>query len=148
MSSVYHNILVALDGSADADRALEQAVELARDQHARLTLVTVVPPLSGLAAMTPSAGEQAIATRRGHEQLLREATDRMPEDIGVTTLLLDGHPARRIIESAREHGHDLIVMGSHGRGRVGTALLGSVSQQVVHHACVPVLVCHAQRVAA
>ena len=44
MSSVYRNILVAVDGSPDADAALAHAAELARDQRARLTLVTAVPP--------------------------------------------------------------------------------------------------------
>jgi nucleotide-binding universal stress UspA family protein len=145
VSGVYHRILVAVDGSPDAHRALAQAVELARDQNARLTLLTVISPLAGFASLAPSSADQVALARRCYEQILREATDAVPPDISVTTLLLEGPPAKRIVERVREGGHDLVVMGSHGRGRLGSALLGSVSQQVVHHSPVPVLACHALR---
>jgi len=142
MSGLYRNILVAVDGSADSQRALEQAVELARDQHARLTLVAVVPPI-GFAPFAPSACEQVAHVHACYERILRDATAAVPDDIGLTTLLLEGPPAKRIVERVREGGHDLVVMGSHGRGRLGSAFLGSVSQQVVHNCPVPVLACHA-----
>jgi nucleotide-binding universal stress UspA family protein len=77
---------------------------------------------------------------RGFESALRHATDSVPSDVPVTTLCVEGSPAARIIEQARENGHDLIVMGSHGRGRLGDALLGSVSREVVHRSPVPVLI--------
>jgi nucleotide-binding universal stress UspA family protein len=141
VSGLYRNILVAVDGSADARRALEQAVELARDQHARLTIVTVIPPI-GFAPFAPAACEQVAQVRVCFERILRDATDAVPDDVGVTTLLLEGPPAKRIVERVRDGDHDLVVMGSHGRGRFGSALLGSVSQQVVHHSPVPVLVYH------
>jgi nucleotide-binding universal stress UspA family protein len=63
----------------------------------------------------------------------------------VTTRLLDGDPAREILRAAHEGDHDVIVMGSRGRGRVTAALLGSVSQRVLHDADVPVIVIHAPR---
>jgi nucleotide-binding universal stress UspA family protein len=97
-----------------------------------------------LAALAPTACEQTALVRQGFERTLRDATDSVPQDVGVTTLLLDGHPGKRIVERVRDGGYDLVVMGSHGRSRLGAALLGSVSQQVVHHSPVPVLVCHAQ----
>ena len=58
----------------------------------------------------------------------------MPDDLSVTTRLLDGDPAREILRAAREGEHDVIVMGSRGRGRVTAALLGSVSNHVMHDA--------------
>jgi len=67
----------------------------------------------------------------------------VPGEVSVTTLMLDGPPARRIVDRARDGHHDLIVMGSHGRGRIGGVLLGSVSQQVLHDSPVPVLLAHA-----
>ena len=140
MSGVYHHILVALDGSPDADRALEQAIALAGDQRARLTLVTVVPPPSGFAAMAPPLPENpddAFAS------LVREAAERVPQDISVTTQVRHGNPAREIVAAADEGTHDLIVIGSRGRGRVADALLGSVSRAVVHASKVPVLVARA-----
>ena len=55
MSSVYRNILVAVDGSPDADAALAHAAELARDQRARLTLVTAVPQVPATALLASGA---------------------------------------------------------------------------------------------
>jgi nucleotide-binding universal stress UspA family protein len=71
----------------------------------------------------------------------------MPEDISVTTRLLGGEASRAIVTAAREAGCDLIVMGSRGRGRLQGALLGSVSQAVLHAAPVRVLVVHQPRAA-
>ena len=55
-----------------------------------------------------------------------------PDDLSLTTRLLDGDPARELLRAARDGDHDLIVMGSRGRGRVTAALLGSVSNHVMH----------------
>ena len=145
MSGVYRKILVALDGSPESERALEQAIDLAHDQNARLTLLTVVPPLASFVAFSPAGCETLACLRSSHAQLLRETLARVPQDLGVTTLMLEGNPARQIVETVRNGDYDLVVMGSHGRGRLRGALLGSVSQQVVHRSPAPVLLCHPQR---
>lgn len=137
--SLYHSILVAIDGSDDARAALDHAVELARDQHARLTLLTVVPPLPP-AAILGGASPGTLADCFG--RALAEHRDSVPDDVSVTTRTLEGSPARQIAELAAEH--DLVVMGTHGRGRVGEALLGSVSREVVHLSDVPVLLVRAR----
>jgi nucleotide-binding universal stress UspA family protein len=93
-------------------------------------------------------GDPSAWVREGFERALRSAVARVPDDLSVTTRVLEGAPAQRIVDCVRADGHDLIVMGSHGRGRLAGALVGSVSQQVVHHSPVPVLVCHAQPSAA
>ena len=132
--SCYHRILVALDGSADASAALRHAVDLARDQNALMTLLTVSP-----SQPTPvGAGTSAPPDLHCfHEKLLREATDSIPADIGVRTRLERGNPAETILRIAA--GHDLVVMGSHGHSRVHRALLGSVSERVLKGSTVPVL---------
>jgi nucleotide-binding universal stress UspA family protein len=132
----YHRILVAIDGSPDAEAALRHAFALARDQNALLTLLTVSP-----APATPiGAGASAPPDLLGfHERLLREATDLVPDDIGVTTRLERGNPAETILRLIAEGDHDLIVMGSHGHSRVHRALLGSVSERVLKASTVPVL---------
>jgi nucleotide-binding universal stress UspA family protein len=145
MSGVFRNILVAVDGSADSDRALDHAIALTRDQHARLTILTIIPPVSPMVAFTADVAQCAAAIEHACQQVLREAADRVPGDVGLTTRMAEGVPDRKIIETALDSGADLIVIGSRGRGRLRGALLGSVSQAVLHHSPVPVLVAHAPK---
>ena len=137
------SVLVPVDGSEESWLALGHAVAIARIYHSRVTLVTVVPdppPLYGAAAA--QHGEIAAATLAEMERVLAEARDAMPQDLSVTTRLLAGEASHAIVTAARDGGHDLIVMGSRGRGRLQGALLGSVSQAVLHAAPVRVLVVH------
>lgn len=137
--SCYHRILVAVDGSADAEAALRHAVDLVRDQNALMTLLTVAPPQPTPVGAATSAPPDLHCF---HEKLLREATDSIPADIGVTTRIERGNPAETILRVAAE-GHDLVVMGSHGHSRVHRALLGSASERVLKASTVPVLLMRA-----
>jgi len=139
----YRHVLVAFDGSPQAELALDHAVALAQNYQARLSLVAVIPPPPLLAWQAPG-GPQALqeAEQAELETRLRDAADRVPDDLSITTRLLDGDPAREILRAAREGDHDVIVLGSRGRGRVSAALLGSVSNRVMHDADVPVIVIH------
>jgi len=67
----------------------------------------------------------------------------LPEDVSVTTLLVEGPPARALVERSRSGAFDLIVMGSHGHGRLHTSLLGCVSQKVMQASPIPVLLIRA-----
>lgn len=125
--SVFHRILVAYDGSHDSKSALELAVDLARDQSARLTVLTVIPDVPG-AVTSVAAGPYDLEAF--YSELQRSAQDSVPGDVSVTMLLQHGSPAQKITAAAE--GHDLVVMGTHGRGRLGEALAGSVSRAVVH----------------
>jgi nucleotide-binding universal stress UspA family protein len=143
---VFRNILVAVDGSPHADRALTEAIDIARGSRARLTIITAVAePRTGM-TMALAAGAAAglgPALMREADRIVRAAADRVPEDISVTTILTE-HPIRSAILERVEAGHhDLVVMGSRGRGTVRSAVLGSVSHHVLHHSPVPVLVVHA-----
>jgi nucleotide-binding universal stress UspA family protein len=143
MSSVYRNILVAVDGSPDADAALAHAAELARDQRARLTLVTAVPQLPATALLASGAAPPRGEVLKHYAELLRVAAATLPEDVSVTTLLVEGQPARALVERAKSGAFDLIVMGSHGHGRLHTSLLGCVSQKVMQASPIPVLLIRA-----
>lgn len=134
--SCYHDILVAIDGSRDAEAALRHAVALARDQHARLTLVTVAP-LQGQAVGVGSAAPPDL--HDVHERILRKATSSLPGDVGVTTRIERGDPAEALLHLLGEDRHDLVVMGSHGHSRMHRALIGSVSEKVLRSSRVPVL---------
>lgn len=134
--SVYHHILVALDGSADSLTALRHAVTLAREQNAKLTLLSVVPhqptPVGPGVAPPPETDET-------HGDIIKEALELVPRDVGVTTRLEHGDVPTTILKTVGEDQYDLLVMGSHGHSRVHRALLGSVSEKVLHKAAVPVL---------
>jgi nucleotide-binding universal stress UspA family protein len=142
---MFRNILVAIDGSADADRALGHAIDLARCEHAKLTVFSAVPAPPPFAYTTPGAaaladlGEQARAET---EQLMRDALERVPNEVSVTSVV-KSEPAKPALLAQIVAGrHDLVVMGSRGRGAVRAALLGSVSHHVLHHSDVPVLIVH------
>src|SRR5262249_9512298 len=137
----YRNVLVAFDGSPDAELALQHAVALSQAFRARLSLVAVIPPAPAFAWQAPGGVRAAHdAMLKEMDEGLRAAADAIPDDLSLTTRLLDGDPAREILKAAREGEHDLIVMGSRGRGRVTAALLGSVSNHVMHDADVPVMI--------
>ena len=142
----YRHVLVAFDGSPDAWLALEHAIAIAQSFRARLALVAVVPPPPPFAWQAPGGLVQVHEAQQTElDHRLREAADSVPEDLPVTHRLLDGDPGREILRAAREGDHDLIVLGSRGRGRMSTALLGSVSRRVMHDAPVPVMVVHRPR---
>ena len=133
---LYHHILVAVDGSADAAAAQRHAAALARDQNARLTLLTVTPPLHATEGVAGAAPQDA---RELHAKILREAAAELPDDVGVTTRLERGEAGEAILAVAAAERYDLIVMGSHGHSRVHRALLGSVSVHVLKTSPTPVL---------
>jgi len=144
---VFLDILVAIDGSEHAAQALRTAAQLASEENARLTVITAVPPTPALAQITAAgAALTELADIMGDAgRQMRAQVDELPDDISVTTVVVSGHAAHEILERLREGRHDLLVMGTRGLGRVGSALLGSVSQAVLHEAEVPVLVVRGPR---
>jgi nucleotide-binding universal stress UspA family protein len=143
---MFRNILVAIDGSPDSDEALTQAIDLAESEHARLTLFSaVVTPPAG--AYIGGGGEVAATLARDAEAetetVLQTATRRVPDQVSVSTVQ-SSEPARpALIHQIKTGAHDLVVMGSRGRGAVRSVLLGSVSHYVLHHSPIPVLIVHA-----
>ncbi len=149
LGAVFHNVLVAVDGSAHGDRALAEAIDIASRNRARLTIMTCVPdPSSWLLSGGPYGGGidfEALAadTEQDFRQLLESSVARVPADVSVTKLLAHGRPGDRILEQLRQGKHDLVVMGSRGRGEVRSMLLGSVSHEVLNASPAAVLIVHA-----
>jgi nucleotide-binding universal stress UspA family protein len=145
---MFRNILVAIDGSNHAARALDEARDMAQRNNARLTVMTSVPdPTTWLVSGAGYAGFDFEAleqeTEREYQKLVEDAVDRLPEDISVTKLIAHGRAGQRILEQVHAGGHDLIVLGSRGRGEVKSMLLGSVSHQVLNASPAAVLIVHA-----
>jgi nucleotide-binding universal stress UspA family protein len=137
--SVYHyeRILVAVDASRQSRFALRRAEDIARRSNARLDLLTsvVVPSTiywSGVA-------QPMELNELYYADVLRAAAASV-KDVPVTSYLVRGNAAVRILEHADKHNCGLIVMGCRGRGRAAAALLGSTSHAVLHAATVPVLI--------
>jgi nucleotide-binding universal stress UspA family protein len=142
---MFRNILVAVDGSPDAEQALTDAIDLAQSEHTRLTLITAVPQVPATAFLIPGVlTESAIAdTRAQADATLRNARDRVPDDLPVSSVLTNQLIRPALICQIKAGHHDLLVMGSRGRGAVRSALLGSVSHYALDHSPVPVLIVHA-----
>jgi nucleotide-binding universal stress UspA family protein len=142
---MFRRILVGVDGSQHADRALEEAIDLADLGHGRLTLLTAVPEpptwtLAGFTAVPPPPDE--IDREDEYHGILEAAVARVPQDVSVVKILSHEPAERALMDELRRDCYDLVVVGSRGRGALRSALLGSVSHHLLHHSPVPVLVLH------
>ncbi len=148
---MFKNILAAIDGSPSSQHALTVAADLAQQQDATLTIVTVVPiaPPLVMEDMTQAyMPEYQERLRQGYQGLLAKTVADLKKShptLKTDTVLKEGSPARRIIEAAAERKADLIVLGNRGTGGIATWLLGSVSRQVTDSCTAPVLVVKDQR---
>jgi nucleotide-binding universal stress UspA family protein len=142
---MFRNILVSVDGSPHAERALTEAIDIASCSGARLTILTAVPEPPGFVAGPLSMaawGQLAADLESEAEETLRAAVDRVPEDIPVTSILAHKPIRDALLCRIKEGCHDLLVMGSRGRGAIKASLLGSVSHYALGHCSIPVLVVH------
>ena len=136
-------VLVAVDGSVHAQRAIEAVVRLqaqSKGLEALLVNVRQWPVFYG--DLPPRDYESIERDQIRRQKELLETTQAAARRSGlelVSTLGEAGEPAAEITRVAEENGVDQIVMGTHGRGAVGSLLIGSVAQRVVHLAKVPVL---------
>jgi nucleotide-binding universal stress UspA family protein len=137
---MFKSILVAWDGSEHAKLALAEAIDLARTQDARLTLLTVSAPPRAWPGYVPPISEADLESSA--QQILDEGEALVPEGIAVSGRTAIGYPGTELLKRATAANHDLIVMGSRGRGAIRSAFLGSVSHFVLNHAKVPVLIVH------
>ena len=143
---MYKNILVTTDGSECSERAIGQAVELAKFFGAKLTAVTVTPPLQFLTVegvVYPEDPERYQQMTDAQAKAALSVVAKAAEAAGVTCELVQiesPQPYEGIIQTAKDKGCDLIVMASHGRRGISALLLGSETQKVLTHSKIPVLV--------
>jgi nucleotide-binding universal stress UspA family protein len=139
------HILIPLDGSALAERAIDLAVEVGRLTHAHYTLVQVVEPvyrafLIGGAEPPVDVEAESAAWKQASEYLDGVATRLRGQGLTVWSETRIGSPATAILESAAVNGADLIAMSTHGRGGVARLLMGSVADKLLRGARVPLLI--------
>ncbi|MEQ1773526.1 MAG: universal stress protein [Burkholderiales bacterium] len=146
---MYKHLLAAVDGSELSLESGRRAIELAKVFKARLSAVMACPSFQQLKdkgylppALDAMRGEWEHDVA-GHARTILSRFAAEAENAGVicgTVLVVDDHPYRTIINTARENNCDLIVMGSHGYGGFRQLLLGSQTTQVLAHSKIPVLV--------
>ena len=144
---MYSTILIPLDGSPLGERALPVAIALARRSRARLELVHVRGPSA------PSANAPMYDTRLDEEleQGIRDRISTLAESVvrdeglAATAVFLRGDIPCALHEHASAHGIDLVVMTSHGRGGFNRAWLGSVADELIRRATVPLLLVRPDR---
>jgi len=143
------NVLAAVDFSNVADEIVRLSSEIARSCGAMLWIVHVEPEQPDFVGYAPgpqSVRDDVAHRFRQHHRDLETMADRVRADgTDATALLLQGVPAEKIKEKAREEPMDLIVIGSHGHGAIYDLLVGSVCQGVLKDPPSPVLVVPAPR---
>jgi nucleotide-binding universal stress UspA family protein len=145
----YRHILACTDGSPRARKALAAAAKLAGFCDAKLSVLYVIPPY-----VLPAYGEAAQFLPGITSQIYKQRADALVKKvlgpaalpamrIGVkydTLAVNAAEPWRGILHAAHQRKCDLIVMASHGRRGIASALLGSETQKVLTHCRIPVLV--------
>ncbi len=142
---MFSSILVGVDRSEHARVALEQAIDLARAEGAAMTVLVAYSGVIqwGPAPLPPDAVDEYLTgVQDDAKALAAEVAARIPADLAAQMLVVDGSPAPALLDQAAAGNHDLIVVGSRGRGDASSLLLGSVSHAVLHHSRVPVLIVH------
>lgn len=141
---MYQHILVPVDGSTTSDRALQEAIRLARQQSAQLELVHVVEdmPLMDSGSYINYAEMQETLRSSGKKVLAHAQMVAQLAGLDAEINLLEAHGERIPSVIVEEAGHwpaDLIVIGTHGRSGFSRVLFGSVAEGVVRTAHIPVL---------
>ncbi len=140
----YNKILVPLDGSELAERALATAQQLALVTAAELVLLRIVPPL--FLSVDPLVFDQM--SQQGEDEAmayLRRVQDtQLPANLRVHLVTQTGPVAGLILQYAQNHACDLIIMSSHGRSGASRWVYGSVADKVLRGACCNVLIIRAQ----
>ena len=150
MSIFPTKVLLATDGSREAELAAGTAADLANSTNSELHLVTVAPGYPDPVYHIHEAGlryetfEQALEAVKGEAQKVLDEQVQKVEETGGTVkeahLRIGEQRDQAIVHLAEELGAGLIILGSRGLGGVRRALMGSISDSVVRHAHCPVMV--------
>ena len=143
---MFRNILVAVDGSRHARQALREAIDIATAGNGRLTVLTSIPrPPAWASTPSTAAACEPLAQQleRESKEILSKAIDQVPNSVPVTKILTHEPIRAALLHRIQSADHDLLVIGSRGRGAIQASLLGSVSHYALNHSPIPVLVVHA-----
>ena len=142
---MFKKILLPVDGSSTSNQAIEKSIAMAEAFKSQVTVVSVIDDYAftgvgvdfayGQTEYFQAATAEANATLTAAKQLFEA------RGIAVASTLVEGHAVfRGILDTAQSTGADLIIMGSHGRQGLKKLVLGSVAEQVLSHAHLPVMI--------
>ncbi len=134
-------ILVPLDFSETAHKALAYAVALAADMKAKIILMHVIEPVyvSADPGLTCLPQQTAPEEKADGKQMREIAAKYIPEGLFDKAVVRVGAPYHEITTAAKRLKAGLIVIGTHGRTGLSHVLMGSTAERVVRHASCPVL---------
>jgi len=135
-----YKILIAVDGGPTSERVASQGFELGRQLNAEMALLSVVDTalLATDGGVTPK--EMATLIKNdfitGHQLLI----DHVFKNSKVWTFVEEGKPFEAILKAAGEWGANLIVLGTHGKGGLAHLFMGSVTDKIIRHSMLPLLI--------
>jgi nucleotide-binding universal stress UspA family protein len=143
----FQKILVPVDGSSTSNKALDYALQLAKQDYSQVRVLHAIDELGYLSSYEYS-GELLATARKNANQVLQNAViAAQARNVPADTRLVD-QPGQRlgqtVADEAANWKADLIVLGTHGRRGVGRVLLGSGAEQIIRMAPVPVLIVRAE----
>ena len=136
--------MLATDFSPQARAALDYAAELSRRLEVPLLLVSafhipIYPLMDGVVVGSADTISQLMSRTSADLTQARMVAEELGA-LAVETMVVEGNPAAEIVRVARERAIDLVVMGSHGRGGISRAILGSVADKVMRMSSCPVMI--------
>lgn len=139
MREKYKKILVAVDGSAQADKAVREAVKIAKRNETTLFVLNVKDDIQlyGSAYGVPLILENIEEQSRA---IIERAANIIKKQVEFESYRLEGSPKKEIVNFAQEHDIDLIVIGVTGKGAFDRLVVGSTTAYVIDHARCNVLV--------
>jgi len=135
------HVMVPSDFSLPSKMAANYGVALARKARARLTILHVIEPLPS-EALVPAEDAARLEIERSEEALQKLSSLLSPEDeedLDLRIVLKSGNVQKEIVSAAAEQKPQLVVLGTHGRGRLGQLIIGSTTQGVLRKLPIPVL---------
>ena len=140
---MYRHILIPTDGSQPAERGVAHGLTLAKSLGAKVSVIFVMEPFSEMTGRFLEAVATYAELRKEQATSVLDRAANAAKEAGVsceTIQVENGQPHQAIIDAAQDKGCDLIVMSSHGRSGLSKFLIGSVTNKVLTHAKIPVLV--------
>ncbi len=136
-------ILIATDGSEHSMKTVDKAITMAIPKETEITVLSVMEESPSMTYAVPQDLLDKI--KQDQESMHKEAVEKIKQElekkgVNVKTMIKKGHPGHVICDIAENEGHELIIMGSKGLGRIQEFLLGSISNRVVHCAKTNVMI--------